>query len=305
MLNSTFLGIVPILFGLCTAPVKDVPKHNVNGNGIYSLYGCYCYRDSFDSPVLQTLDVDYSFIDYTSSYEARVSFYAYYDDYVVNTVIRTFEISLVNNVWHIDLFEGEYTLDEDISYGDYLTDLHDESAQLVLFFPTPYNVTENAYKIFNAIYTSEGNDFVTNYSGWYTITNTNVSLWYNINGFFIVDNNSYNNIYYRDYNCTAYLDTDVLTVVDNKKLMVSSAILFNNVLIARYQRDELIRGGVFNYVYEPVEYTFGEMIFSVVDAPIYMLSQLFSFELFDIQFYVAFMGIVTVVLICFVLKKII
>lgn len=309
MLSSTFLGIVPILFGLGCATVKEAPRQ-VSGGGIYTLYGAYCYRNHFDDTFIQDSDLIYTYIDYnTTDYVGKVNFYEDSDSHIYNTTIRTFEIIKQTNHYQVHLFDGDISLNQDIYYGDYVSDLHEDSASLVLFFPQPLNVSANGYKLFNCFFTNEGNDFVTSYSGWYTFTNTNLSFNYSINGFFTVNNNLYNNLEYIGYNCTANLyglDTfSQLLVIDNKVLQVDNSILLNNVLIPYYTRDTMTTCGVFAYVYEPVEYTFGDMVFSVMDAPVYMLSQLFSFELFGLQFYVAFMGIVTVVLICFVLKKII
>lgn len=303
MLKELFItGLLSFTVG--STPLKYVPKHNANG--VYQLYGCYCYRDHFDSEILRDVHIDYTFVDYLhTDVQVMVSFD---DSYPYTTTLRTFEISYVTDYYHIDMYDGEYNLDEDIHYLDYLYDLNLSSHELVLYFYEPFNVTYDAYNVFNALFTDNGNEWVTNYSGWYTLTSYTTTVNFNVNGFFTCDNNFYNHLAY--YSTTLQADlygyNDSLTIINDRKFVAkSSNILINNTLIADYNRTEMLKCGVFAYVYEPVEYTFGDVIFSVVDAPVYMLSQLFSFELFGLQFYVAFMGIVTIVLICFILKKII
>ena len=77
-------------------------------------------------------------------------------------------------------------------------------------------------------------------------------------------------------------------------------------MIPRTMHNTLLNYGVFQFVPSDVHnYTFGELIFNIMDAPIYFLKSLFSFQLFGETFYVAFMSVLTIMLICFVVRKLI
>lgn len=323
LLASTFL-----LFNVNTCNAIKPNHNNANvGGGVYELYGAYCFRDVSNFP-----NQDYNIIpmgsgfsiisnidEFNANYDAKVCWQSLGDTYVNNTTIREFEIDHKplsyghsDDCYIIYLSDGEYSFNVEMHVDTGALDFEYSDIQsMVLFFPVPLSIDADYYAVFNSLFTGGGNSFVSTYTGWYTLTSPNYQTNFKLNGFFTVNNNLYNQIEYFDYTAYATLNygynsqSETITIVDNKQLQVRNTILFSNVLIPNYARSSLLSVGVLGYAYEPVQYTFGDMIFSVVDAPVYMLSQLFSFELFGLQFYIAFMGVVTIVLICFVLKKII
>lgn len=306
-----------VVTGLLSFSVGSHSLQPRNANRLYSLYGCYCMNEEFDVDVT-SLSNDAVVIDYNVYYDAFMLFHLENDNYIYNTTIRTFEFNYVDvDTFEVHLYDGEYSLRQEITTGDDIYDLYTEMQIMVLFFPTPYYVSEYTYQVFNCFYNNNGNPFVTKYSGWYSFNTSSISTYngiFTFNGFITADNNLYNYIDYRNKTCTCYIrgvdyqygvNGGSTVVVDNGVLKSNVPLLLSDVLIPDYIRTQMLLVGTFSYTYTPVEYTFGDMVFSVVDAPIYMLSQLFSFELFGLQFYVAFMGVVTILLICFIVRKVV
>lgn len=307
LLASTFL-----LFNVSShVPVRE------SSNYVYSLYGSYCFRNHMTYEK-ESLPDEYTYLDYdTVDYYARMTFQLNYDGtYNYNTVIDNLDIRYDDEYesYILHIYDGDYTLRLWLTDDEWLADQYEECYTMILYFPSPFNVTADGYRLFNTFFTGDGNEWVDRYSGWYTITNPQYTSNIKLNGFFNVDNNIYNEIEFVDHNFTAYYHDEYsydyygaskVDVIVNSQLKVSSLLYFDSVLIPSYLDYNFRQVGTFSYQYTPVEYTFGDMIFSVVDAPIYMLSQLFSFELFGIQFYVGFMGVVTLLLICILVKKLI
>ena len=307
LLASTFL-----LFNVSS----KVPVNNAS-NYVYSLYGAYCFKEHITYEK-ESLPNEYTFLDYTTiDYYARMTYQLDYDGtYNYNTVIDNLDFSYdgENEYYVFHIYDGDFSLRVNIDNDTYLSSLYGECWEMILFFPSQFNVTADGFRLFNTFFTQEGNDYVNSYSGWYTITNPQYTSDIKLNGFFNVSNNLYNEIefvehnfraWYRDEYSYDYSGDSYVDVIVNSKLKVSSLIYFDNVLIPNYLDYNFRQVGTFSYLYTPVEYTFGDMIFSVVDAPIYMLSQLFSFELFGLQFYVGFVGVVTLLLICILIKKLV
>lgn len=295
-----------------------VPKKAVNNN---QLYGAYCFKDFTD--IRQTFrdyctDVGWDITDdILWTFNGNADMVLFYNDNYKNYYVASeisIEYSYQDKTLDINISADEDTsreywtfVDENNSLGD--TDFD----ELVLYFPNPVYADLNFTQFVNYWFTQSGNPYVTSYTGWYTFgaspfTNNVDSV--SVMGNIIANNNLVNfigkgaTVYTRIYQpyTNDYHDFDLYS---SNTWYGSRSVYFTGVLFPQSAKTEFNKMGVFDYVQEYEHYEFGQMIFSVVDAPIYMLSQLFSFELFGIQFYVAFMGITTIILICFVLRKII
>ena len=185
-----------------------------------------------------------------------------------------------------------------------------------LYFVQPYYIAEdNVFSLFNYVFVQSGNDYFVNYTGWYTFSEQpNFSSTFYVFGSLMGNNNLYQRMFVSstgyisfsnpsDYEDVVVYNNGGFQKVNNRDVI--RQVYFTGVLIPSTTYSSLSNMGVFNYVPNSTQYTFGEMIFNIMDAPIYFLTNLFSFELFGVEFYVAFFSIVSVVLICFVLRKII
>jgi len=285
----------------------------------YQLSGSYCVREVID---WDTLYYEYWNTDIT--FEINNDKQIYVSAYLGGsyaTDLITYQMGITNDHAN-DLVTFTWTYAYGGSEYSFDMDLYDEFGNLSLvaqtmsvYFGEPYNVTQEQYFYWNCMFTKEGNPYNEVYTGWYTFSNyinvgslSSFAVYGNVNVANVLYNHlgyTPNELYASYFNATTQINY-VQTIYENDKFNVDTQnVYFTGVMIPRDFKTILTGIGTFGYVPQYQQYTFGEMIFNVVDAPIYMLSQLFSFELFGIQFYVAFMGIVTVVLICFVLRKII
>lgn len=332
MLSSTFLGIVPIIFGLGFASVSEVPKQEVINGG--NLLGTYCFRNTFDIDYYNVEeDYLYSFIFNRNQVSglkecpimlcSGVTFDVRQHYYVTDLTIEYYNTG-VNTYWDISVtysgetgyetgtFSTRFYLGEDITEGD--SDLTD----ILIYFPNYVFLNGDNLKVFNSVFTTEGNRFNTYYNGYYSITNSSYNSFWQLYGSICVNNSLFDYMYYTHYDNAPYsVSACQLLTSDNADYMfiynntfveyryTSPNILISGTLIPNVYVERMTQMGVFAYQYDNTHYEFQDVVTSVIDGPIYMLSQLFSFELFGVQFYVAFMSIVTVVLICFVIKKIV
>lgn len=318
-------------FSVGSLPLKHV--NNLSNNGVYSLKGGYCLRDvvgndmgdGFYDRVGDDTYIIYDSTDYADGMPDIYAFWYHTNDYIT---IREFSIYVaMDEIDTYGLFNFSISLGEEeiyqnnVSTGDHLGEFDITTRNCIVYFPVSYYVDMDTYHAFTSLFTGVGNDYISLYSGYYSFVNASYHVNYELMGNVMNNNSLYNmvtytgleNGYNAPVNCSCslvdyddfYGGTLYSDVITNGKFSGDKRLLFDNVLIPNYIKTYMQNSGVFAYQYDSVDFDFGDMVFSVMDAPVYMLSQLFSFELFGIQFYVAFMGIVTIVLICFVLKKII
>lgn len=280
-----------------------------------SLYGGYCLREYFNQmPSVTT--AEYTIYNYQSYTDNAPDIKQYivneYDNTYFWSTTRTFtlETYIYNNVQHFGIYlsDSEYVIESGWIFGTDLSDLDTDLNNLIIYFTERFYLEKNAYNLFMCMFTQEGNAEVVNYNGYYSFLNNLNGVnenWY-LYGHITANNNLYNYICYIEGDSWANLNGEYQEdIVDNYKLIGSRLVLMNNVLIPKAMQQMMLNTGAFTYVYEPVQYTFADMIFNVVDAPIYMLSQLFSFKLFGVELYVAFTGVLTLLLMMFLVRKMI
>lgn len=299
-----------------------LPKKLANTN---VLEGAYCLRNNIDDNSFDYDDTTYDFyIDQTQN------IYIYF--YIDNSNYYTYRISEIMQFKMVDsdpsYFEFSFS-QSDITrqywfryyFGggnnEGTTSGNIEPYRTIVYFNRPYYLDRDTKHRWDMYFTHEGNSYCSVYTGWYTMNNNYIAPIrnYQIFGNFIVNNNLYTSLQYTsdrggafealldDFNNDFY--SSIYIWRDNQYQINDKLIYFTDVMIPQTTMINLRANGVFAYAYEPVNYTFGEMIFNIIDAPIYMLSQLFSFTLFGIEFYIAFIGIVTIILICFIVRKIV
>lgn len=306
---KTLITTCLLTFSCASGTLKEVPQTNDlnvrNAYGTYNLQGDWCFRDVFDV-TWDSYEYEYTYYDYTSYgngitapkglfITSNGSTQSYID-------VRTLYVHDYGDggfTFHCSF--GEELISEDVYINDTLSNFPYQFKHLIMWFPSATYVSQRYYEIWTCLFQRSANNYCTAYTGWYTFVNFDENVKWQLCGSLIVNNNLQTYMTYNNGNC--YVDN--ITYIDNGTLNGSSAFYLDNVLITDAFYDAMTDTGVFNFAVQPVTYSFGDMIFSVIDAPIYMLSQLFSFELFGIQFYVAFMGITTVLLIFFIVRKVI
>lgn len=190
-----------------------------------------------------------------------------------------------------------------------------DGARTMICFTDSVYLTGFWRDFINTFFTKVPNRYWTSYTGWYTFNETIDFAKCGFVGSFMANNNLYNSVGFDGNNVLSalitlanyrngdYYDTMLCTNgtwdLDSRRIYLSGVVMPIDV----YQ--VMLINGSFAYIPSVENTTFKELIFAIVDAPVKMLTDLFDVQLLGIKFYVVFMGIVSVVLIAFILRKII
>lgn len=314
--------------------------HKVNFTCEYnSLFtGTYVLRDDVIACDNISLSVyaGFSFDKWSLNWESLgTSFIFGYETYfsdMTDVILKCGALSfylLNNNYWfyahnlRLDYYKNSGTylssvgLTEDSNSMNYsFTSLstNDAKRTMICFTDSVY-LTGFWRDFINTFFTKVPNRYWTSYTGWYTFNEFISFAKCGFVGSFMANNNLYNSIGFLgtdvesglitlanarngDYYETLLCDNGTWNL-DSRRIYLSGVVMPIDV----YQ--VMLANGQFAYIPSVENSTFKELIFAVVDAPIKMLTDLFNVELLGTKFYVAFMGIVSVVLIAFILRKII
>lgn len=80
-------------------------------------------------------------------------------------------------------------------------------------------------------------------------------------------------------------------------------ININKTQIESEQMQILLSNGVFSYVDVNGDYEFSDVLFSIADIPVRIMSQLLDVSIFGVSLFTALCGIITILLVAFVIKK--
>lgn len=193
----------------------------------------------------------------------------------------------ISYVWH-SFADSSVSGQVDESYI-YLggTDLANLDYRDVIFsFPEPLILTGFEALLFETLFTTADNQFVVSYDGYYTMNSTSVSSNFVIVGNLMYQQRLYLGFFkYGDNWRYLYYDSEndnygYLLITPNSQ--GNGQYYFNNVKMPVSSRLALSNVGVFAFVRDTSydNATFRDMLFSVMDSPLYFLSSLFNWELF-------------------------
>ena len=291
-------------------------------NGVYNLKNEFQFNTG-----------DFSQTEYTIQFEditQQKSFVNPISCYLDTGVILYYVASLtfdLSDSHEIGLEFTAYNNYEDTSFGfrvgdgDSLNDIDTDYTDLIVQFRGAYTLIGDEADLFNLIFTHEDNIYTTTYNGYYSMSNNaNIN---NIVGIFgAISFNQYVYTYvtnraddlFFDYQKLNFGYFDVTTdmfqeksyyVPFDKNYVYSNNLLISNgkMTLQTYQR--LSTYGVFAYErdtsYDDSDWK--DLLFSVMDSPIYMISRLLNFEIFGINLYIALAGLLTIVVIVFCVRK--
>lgn len=304
------------------------PKKASNSQNI--IYGSYNYKSDLDS--LFDVYRQYGYFDETLTFYDgdnanyyNCSFYknssTYQDLYLhsIKFVMSSGSFSPVMTITYelYDLYANDFSFNVAWDVGD--DNFVDISNNAIIFnvFSSIY-VSGLLYDTFNAIYTHDDNIHTTTYNGYYnftyngTLTDSSIyvtgsclfnnSLYLGFSNFQVpggirfyyydVENSYYSGIAL-DYPFTAeYINYGTNILINNGKMPVSTYTYLSSVGVFSYVRDA-------NYD----NTGFQDLLFSIMDSPIYMITRLLSFELFGVNLFVALTGLLTIVVILVLIRK--
>ena len=291
-------------------------------NSIHTIVGGYNFKDTF------TLDI----LDFPEGYTGKV----YYFDNTERERSCPFNydggFGFLKSIQinYSSLISGAYLILNyyDINNTDYMVDfrvyntlsnLNEEYQTIFFHVINSVYFEDNDYALFNAIFTHDDNAYVKTYNGYFTF----------LNGGYILDDTrlnifgstTWNNSL--SYTFNLYSDNDVyinsyerlIYDVQNSKYVVQSDYLrsnndnpyiyFNGVKLT-YDSFNAINNhlGVFTFVPSTDTSDFEDLLFSIADTPLYFIVSLFNFEMLGINLYIALAGLLTLVIVIVIIRKI-
>lgn len=287
------------------------------------LNGGYCVRDIYTVGGYRDESLrGYSF-EYTSgSYNGHAFWYDFdTSTYIeLDSFLMDYGVSYPNAI-SISLSNADNTY-EHSDYIDINTvgyDLYDDLPSRlmggIIYFDDYFYVPSDSSKLFRHVFFAESNEYVINYTGWYSFNSNinSVNNYFNVYGNVSSNNTLYNHlygsheadgIYYLQSNLSINLTLRPYIMHDDTGWHSSQLVYFTGVLIPYEMRQRLLSLGNFNYIPDVPNTTLPEVIFSVVDAPVFYLYSLFNFDVFGTNLFIAFTSLVTLVVVIAILKKI-
>lgn len=312
----------------CSTPLIESPQRAFTGNNVNFSYYIKHADDNlpyFTEPLFNH-DVEINFNELTGRDLSTTNndFFVcnineYTDFYGTFEGVDDFTISYIGETSAIYIYVKYY----DVSYnlrilmGDTIQDITDTSSSsmastyveyLACAFPYMINISNEQKQLFDVVFGREGNDNFFFYTGWFSVNNS-----FNYRGAdwrtHLISNITYNNDLYGrvDFECINntldigfYYGTNTGNYTPTQK-----HIYFNSVLISEIDYSRLENVGSFNFIPSSQEYTLSDLFFDIGDTPVVFITGLFSFELFGINFAYAFMSLLTLICIVFIIKKVI
>lgn len=298
------------------------PKENAF-NSTY-LYNSYCYRDILDISNFDKFEVGetYTIINNQlmnlNKYDRPMVLindnngfyfrYIYYMDFYCGSNTGDSKYLYLNLTYQNDIDSAPLYYEEYFGIDSYDLDNLD-NYYCVFYFPNIIYQSDINCAIFNAVASHSGNSHVQSVDSYYTFLDNNYAGAFTFMGNMLINNNLASRFIYNNRTATydSINSTGIIsnTFMYNGDFVSSNSILLNGVLIPNVFYNAMSNIGVFSYVYQPNEETFASMIGAVIDAPIEMLTKFFNFELFGMNFYIAFASIVTVLIIAYVIRKLV
>ena len=208
-----------------------------------------------------------------------------------------------------------------IESGDSLSDFTQSAREFIIEFNDTFQLDSQLYLLWDFVFTKDDNAYVTTYNGYFnisgSITRYSADYPFTVFGSFIYNNNLYwdirsnpNESEYYDYLDFGLFDVTNSDYMSSQGItlpisLTDRNILFSGAKMSLTSRNNLNRIGVFNYIADHTfdDATFEDLLFSIMDSPIYMLSRLLSFELFGLRLYIALIGLLTVCAILVLIRK--
>ena len=183
-----------------------------------------------------------------------------------------------------------------------------------------YFLDDIEMQLFNYIFTHDDNSYTTTYNGYYTFTSNSLtfdrifvtgntlfsqSLYFGFDNWFYPNDNK--ELLFNYYNVEnggmsfTYFD---YPFVDNQ-VNTSSNLLISNGKMTKSCYSYMSSVGIFAYVHDNTydNATFKDLLFSIMDSPLYMITQLLSFELFGVNMFVALTGLLTIIVLLILIRK--
>lgn len=205
---------------------------------------------------------------------------------------------------------------------DVLDDVSNTYRSSIFNFSKSFYLNGDSAILFNYLLTHDDNDYVSTYNGYYNFT-PNISTFNNkvfaVFGSISFDNrlfysmtdyeqnNTFRNLRlsFYDLNYDSFMDAGFSLPLSNNTGVTYNNVYMTNCKISNADYVKLDFFGDFAYVRDTSHDNdnFHDLLFGIMDSPIYFLSRLMSFELFGVNMFVAFTGLLTLCVVIVLIRK--
>ena len=320
----------------------DSPRNALYGSDyLYQQYVFKYWDTQYDTPfyteslfddnvsinIDSNIDNDYYSPLVATNYSTSNNSYIYGDliapnNFFMNYSADTDTIS-ISVTFGSSTFNFYFGINDEVIYSDNL-----DQTIFCVYFIDYYSLNDNQLKLFFTVFTSYFDETLfTNYTGWYHMSDrflTSNYLYYSVMGSMLYGNKFYNlmscirvnnpgvvvlgsidftymsNGYKTDLTAYPVYTSDVAHFSEYQ-----SNVMMSGCFMTQDTYDKLTLYGAFDYVPNDIEYGLDDLFISIADTPIQFVTGLFSFELFGTTFSVAVLGILTVMCIIFIIRKVV
>lgn len=308
MLASIFASLL-MSINVC-GPVLKTPNIK-KASAMSAVSGSYCLKDSWDTLNFD-LENDINEVVFSSAYYNTVDCYAYDEFETGYELVESISIHYYaeDHNYHVNIVIGD-DIDCYIFRNENLQDMSSYFQHLILYFDSTFYIPLSRSTLFFSLFTNYGNAYSEFYRGYYSFVPSefNHQVTFEILGPMLVDSSLYD-----DLSVDAGVGVarnsvnsgETVTIYENLQLKILDPnIYLDGVLIPTTFKIRMQRIGIFGYVRDNSydNATFSDLLFSVMDTPIYFITRLLSFELFGVDMFVAFTGLLTICVLLFLIRK--
>lgn len=325
-------------FGNSQSKQQDQPKKTNIQCSVQNqrIFGTYNWRDSFDFSDFTVVDDGVYTIDFEPNY---LEHYRFLNPLWISDIeyyCRKIEITTNFNNDYCEIALYAYTRDDFritfpfiIDDGASITDISFEgngsapNLGVILYVREAFYSNPSTVKIFDAIFTHDDNAYTYTYSGYYNFNSNLSSIGYPIGVYGYLNFNNYvyygftNRYYYEISSGELYFafyreelfgfDAYTYVLPFDDKTILSKNILMSGCKMSIDTYTKLSQRGIFAYqrdtTYDDTD--FEGLLFTIADTPVYFFSQFLNFELFGMNLFIALSGLITLLVVIFIIRKII
>ena len=302
-----------------------------------TLVGCYNLRNTYE------IDFDEHFyftlyfeddIQAQGDFKQIVPFYRVDDQYNI-WYCSSITFDVYSNYIEIYIFGYNYSISTptQIYSGEFYNNSSlsnvDSNDGFYFDIREEYLVSTRVAEVFNTLFTHEDNIFTTTYTGYYNFNNgiSSINMRFAVFGNFVFNTRMYDTmfnygdgvhgdsnsvIYFGYYSAYYYEDGSIdgysvqpITLPFDRKTITYANMMMTNCKMSKQSYNRLSNVGVFAYQRDTSydNASFEDLLFGIMDSPIYMISRLLSFELFGVNLFVALTGLLTILIIVLLIKR--
>lgn len=255
---------------------------------------------------------DIGAIDYTFDTTSDIYYYDYTHGYYVKCMLLRITCDSSKHVY-VYYNDVVYSNTFSINSGDTYDDMSNNWCSFVLYFADVYNVPYNVSKLFNVFFSTESNDYVKSYTGWYNFSDTfatTLPSW-TLMGNITANNSLVNNLIvsaddiYATYTSSAVSGISIDMYERPNWVSKSRNVYLTNCLIPLSVRNRMVLYGQFAYIPSGEVNDFQDLFYSIADTPIKLIYDMFNFELLGMGFASAIVSLLCLLVVVSVAKHVI